>query len=212
MVVRHGERWLGTIGLADRPREGVREILGRLRNLGIRPIVMLTGDNRGVGEAIGKEVGVDEVRADLLPENKVTAIQELLRVHKQVAMVGDGVNDAPALANATVGIAMGGAGTAAALETADAALMGDDLSKLPFAVGLSRKARSVIRQNLYVSLTVIVLLVFTTISGVAGIGLAVLVHEGSTLVVIANALRLLAYDEQPIQADAVEAKALAAAR
>ena len=212
MVVRHGDRWLGTIGLADRPREGVREILSRLRNLGIRPIVMLTGDNRGVGEAIGKEVGVDEVRADLLPENKVTAIQELLRVHQQVAMVGDGVNDAPALANATVGIAMGGAGTAAALETADAALMGDDLSKLPFAVGLSRKARSVIRQNLYVSLTVIVLLVFTTISGVAGIGIAVLVHEGSTLVVIANALRLLAYSEQPIQADAVKLKATANAR
>ncbi|MBY0502657.1 MAG: cadmium-translocating P-type ATPase [Bryobacteraceae bacterium] len=209
MVVRHGERWLGTIGLADRPREGVREILGRLRNLGIRPIIMLTGDNRGVGEAIGKEVGVDEVRADLLPENKVTAIQELLTTHQQVAMVGDGVNDAPALANATVGIAMGGAGTAAALETADAALMGDDLSKLPFAVGLSRQARSVIRQNLYVSLTVIVLLVFTTISGVAGIGLAVLVHEGSTLVVIANALRLLAYNEEPIQADADKAKAVA---
>ncbi len=106
MVVRHGERWLGTIGLADRPREGVREILGRLRSLGIRPIVMLTGDNRGVGQAIGKEVGVDEVRADLLPENKVTAIQELLQVHQQVAMVGDGVNDAPAMASATVGICL----------------------------------------------------------------------------------------------------------
>lgn len=212
MVVRHGDRWLGTIGLADRPREGVREILNRLRNLGIRPIVMLTGDNRGVGEAIGKEVGVDEVRADLLPENKVTAIQELLKAHQQVAMVGDGVNDAPALANATVGIAMGGAGTAAALETADVALMGDDLSKLPFAVGLSRQARSVIRQNLYVSLAVIILLVFTTISGIAGIGLAVLVHEGSTLVVIANALRLLAYNEQTTQADPSKPEALAATR
>lgn len=212
MVVRHGDRWLGTIGLADRPREGVREILNRLRNLGIRPIVMLTGDNRGVGDAIGKEVGVDEVRADLLPENKVTAIQELLKAHQQVAMVGDGVNDAPALANATVGIAMGGAGTAAALETADVALMGDDLSKLPFAVGLSRQARSVIRQNLYVSLAVIILLVFTTISGIAGIGLAVLVHEGSTLVVIANALRLLAYNEQTTQADPSKPEAVAATR
>jgi Cd2+/Zn2+-exporting ATPase len=212
MVVRHGDRWLGTIGLADRPREGVREILNRLRNLGIRPIVMLTGDNRGVGDSIGKEVGVDEVRADLLPENKVTAIQELLKAHQQVAMVGDGVNDAPALANATVGIAMGGAGTAAALETADVALMGDDLSKLPFAVGLSRQARSVIRQNLYVSLSVIVLLVFTTISGIAGIGLAVLVHEGSTLVVIANALRLLAYNEQTTQADPSKPEAGAATR
>ncbi len=107
---------------------------------------------------------------------------------------------------------MGGAGTAAALETADAALMGDDLSKLPFAVGLSRKARSVIRQNLYVSLSVIVLLVVTTISGVAGIGLAVLVHEGSTLVVIANALRLLAYNEETTQVDGAKAKAVVAAR
>lgn len=193
MVVRHGDQWLGTIGVSDRPRPGVREILDLLRKLGIRPIVMLTGDNKGVGEAIAKEVGVDEIRADLLPEDKVTAIQELLKAHQQVAMVGDGVNDAPALANATVGIAMGGAGTAAALETADAALMSDDLSRLPFAVGLSRQARSIIRQNLYISLGVIVLLVLATTTGKAGIGLAVLVHEGSTLVVIANALRLLTY-------------------
>lgn len=193
MVVRHGDQWLGTIGVSDRPRPGVRQILDLLRKLGIRPIVMLTGDNRGVGKAIAKEVGVDEVRADLLPEDKVTAIQELLKVHERVAMVGDGVNDAPALANATVGIAMGGAGTAAALETADAALMSDDLSQLPFAVGLSRRARSIIRQNLCVSLGVIVLLVLATTTGKAGIGLAVLVHEGSTLIVIANALRLLSY-------------------
>ncbi len=193
MVVRHGEQWLGTLGVADKPRKGVREILNRLRALGLSPIVMLTGDNKGVGEAIGREVGVDQVRADLLPENKVEAIKELLASHKQVAMVGDGVNDAPALAVATVGIAMGGAGTAAALETADAALMGDDLAKLPIAVGLSRQSRSVIRQNLYVSLTVITVLVVSTVSGIAGIGVTVLVHEGSTLVVIANALRLLSY-------------------
>lgn len=193
MAVRHGERWLGVLGVADQPRKDVRATLDRLRGLGMKRLVMLTGDNAGVGAAIGREVGVDEVRADLLPEDKVTAIRELLATHGQVAMVGDGVNDAPALAHATVGIAMGGAGTAVALETADVALMGDDLAKLPFAVGLSRRARSIIRQNLYISLAVIALLILATTTGIFGIGPAVLVHEGSTLVVIANALRLLRY-------------------
>ncbi len=194
MVVRHGQRFLGVIGVADQPRPGVRQVLDQLRSLGMQAIVMLTGDNRGVGEAVGREVGVDVVKAELLPEDKVTTIKELLHRHGQVAMIGDGVNDAPALANATVGIAMGGAGTAVALETADVALMGDDLQKLPFAVGLSRRSRTVIRQNLYVSLFVIALLIFTTTTGHFGIGPAVLLHEGSTLIVIANALRLLAYN------------------
>lgn len=193
MAVRHGNRWLGVIGIADRPRAGVRDVLDQLRGLGITPIVMLTGDNRGVGHAIGQEVGVDEVRAELLPEDKVAAVRELLEQHGQVAMVGDGVNDAPALANSTVGIAMGGAGTAVALETADVALMADDLGKLPFALGLSRQARSIIRQNLYFSLAVIAFLILATTTGAFGIGPTVVVHEGSTLVVIANALRLLAY-------------------
>lgn len=194
MAVRYGERWLGVLGVADQPRPGVQGVLNQLRALGMQRIVMLTGDNRGVGEAIGKEVGVDEVKAELLPEDKVTTIQALLKQYGQVAMIGDGVNDAPALANATVGIAMGGAGTAVALETADVALMGDDLGKLPFVVGLSRQARSVIRQNLYVSLFVIALLIGATTTGYWGIGQAVLLHEGSTLVVIANALRLLTYN------------------
>ena len=193
MAVRHGARWLGVLGIADRPREGVTEVLGRLRALGIRSLVMLTGDNRGVGAAVGREVGVDEVRADLLPEDKVSAIREMLSAHGQVAMVGDGVNDAPALANATVGIAMGGAGTAVALETADVALMGDDLAKLPFAIGLGRAARGVIRQNLYISLGVIAALILATTTGYFGIGPAVFAHEGSTLLVLANALRLLGY-------------------
>jgi Zn2+/Cd2+-exporting ATPase len=193
MVVRYGSRWLGVIGVADRPRENVKEILDQLRGLKINPLVMLTGDNRGVGEAIGKEVGVDEVKADLLPEEKVAAIKDMLNTHGRVAMVGDGVNDAPALANATVGIAMGGAGTAVALETADVALMGDDLAKLPFAVGLSRTASAVIRQNLYLSLAAIAALILATITGMFGIGAAVATHEGSTLIVLANALRLLAY-------------------
>ncbi len=193
MVVRHGGRWLGAIGLADAPRPSARRTLNRLRQLGIDPLVMLSGDNAGVANAIAREVGIDQVRAGLLPEDKVTAVRELLKQHGQVAMVGDGVNDAPALANATVGVAMGGAGTAAALETADAALMGDDLAKLPFAIGLSRAARRIIRQNLVIALGTIVVLAAATTLGLARIGPAVVFHEGSTLVVIFNSLRLLAY-------------------
>lgn len=193
VAVRLGDRWLGVIGIADKPRENARAVLDQLRALKVKRLLMLTGDNAGVGEAIGKEVGIDEVKAGLLPEDKVTAIQELVKTYGRVAMVGDGVNDAPALANATVGIAMGGAGTAVALETADAALMGDDLSRLPFAVALSRKSRAIIRQNLYFSLFVIAVLVAASVGGLSGIGLIVIVHEGSTLVVIANALRLLAF-------------------
>ena len=202
MAVRQGERWLGVLGVADRPRPGVQAVLAELRKLSIRPLVMLTGDNRGVGDAIGRDVGVDEVRAELLPEDKVTAIKDLLAQHGRVAMIGDGVNDAPALAHATVGVAMGGAGTAVALETADVALMGDDLGRLPFAVGLSRRSRGIIRQNLFISLGVIALLIVSTITGIAGIGAAVLVHEGSSLVVIANALRLLRYDPPVVSAPA----------
>ena len=200
MIVRSGpmngrgeRRWVGVLGIADEAREGARDTVVKLREAGIDRIVMLTGDNAGVGNAVAQAVGITEVRASLLPEDKVTAIQELA-ADGRVAMVGDGVNDAPALAHATVGIAMGGAGTAAALETADVALMGDDLGRLPFVIGLSRQARRVIRQNLYVSLGVIAVLVVATAGGFAGIGPAVVVHEGSTLVVIANALRLLAYD------------------
>ena len=191
ITVRVGTRWMGVLGLADQPRPDVREVLDQLRRLGIAPIVMLTGDNQGVGDAIGAEVGVDAVKAGLMPEDKVTAVKDLLARHGMVAMVGDGVNDAPALAHATVGIAMGGAGTAVALETADVALMADDLGMLPFAVSLSRSARGVIRQNLYLSLAVIAILIVATTTGTMGIGPAVLVHEGSTLLVIANALRLL---------------------
>ncbi|MEO5568375.1 MAG: heavy metal translocating P-type ATPase, partial [Gemmatimonadaceae bacterium] len=191
-IVGGTPEWLGVIGVADQPREGVATTLNALRAIGVKKIVMLTGDNAGVGAAVAKSVGIDDVRAGLMPEDKVTAIKALAE-QGQVAMIGDGVNDAPALAHATVGIAMGGAGTAATLETADVALMGDDLSKLPFAVSLSRQARRVIRQNLYLSLAVIAALVVATVMGWARIGPVVIVHEGSTLLVIANALRLLAF-------------------
>ena len=196
MAVRAGDRWLGAIGLADQPRPTARETVAELHALGVRPVVMLTGDHRLVGEAVGRAVGADAVVADLLPEGKVAAIEALVREHGQCGMVGDGVNDAPALARATVGIAMGGAGTAAALETADVALMADDLGMLPFAVGLSRRARGVIRQNVGIALAVIALLIVASLTGLIGIGVAVLLHEGSTLAVIANALRLLTYERR----------------
>ncbi|MGH9202520.1 MAG: heavy metal translocating P-type ATPase, partial [Vicinamibacterales bacterium] len=127
MVVKHGDRWLGVLGLADRPRAEAREVLEQLRRLSIGRLIMLTGDNRGVAEAVARKLGVDDFRAELLPEDKVKAIKGVMAETGALAMVGDGVNDAPALAQATVGIAMGGAGTAVALETADVALMGDDL-------------------------------------------------------------------------------------
>ena len=193
MVLKVGNTFMGIIGLADRPRSEARPTMERLRALGIRMLVMLTGDNERVAAAIAEEVGLTDYRANLLPDQKAQAIQELRAQHGDVAMVGDGVNDAPALATATVGIAMGGAGTDVALETADVALMADDLSKLPFAVGLSRQAQRVIRENLVVSLGVIAILIPAAVFGLAGIGIAIVFHEGSTLIVVGNALRLLRY-------------------
>jgi Cd2+/Zn2+-exporting ATPase len=193
IVVRHGGRWLGVFGVADTARGAARGALTTLRHLGVQPIVMLTGDNEHVANAIGLEVGVDEVRAHLLPEDKALAIEALRQQYGGVAMIGDGVNDAPALARANVGIAMGAAGTAAALEAADVALMSDDIAQVPFAIGLARQTRRIILQNLTIALVVIILLIVATTTGTIGIGPAVVMHEGSTLVVIANALRLLAY-------------------
>ncbi|TAA26688.1 heavy metal translocating P-type ATPase [Pseudoxanthomonas winnipegensis] len=195
MVVRLGERDLGAIGLMDTPRADAREALEHLRTLGIERMIMISGDHRNVANAVAEQVGLDEAWGDLMPEDKVEAIRKL-REQDKVAMVGDGVNDAPAMANATVGIAMGAAGSDVALETADVALMADDLRNLPFAVGLSRRTRAVIRQNLFVSLGVVALLVPATIFGL-GIGPAVAMHEGSTLLVVINALRLLAYQGAP---------------
>ncbi len=193
MLVRRNEQFLGIVALADQPRDNARTTLQRLKQLGIRALIMITGDNPRVAAAIAKQVGITEFRAGLLPQEKVEAVRKLLRKHKKVAMVGDGVNDAPAMANATVGIAMGASGTDVALETADIALMSDDLGKLPFAVALSRRSRRIILQNLFVSLGVIALLLPATIAGAASISIAIIFHEGSTLVVVANALRLLRF-------------------
>jgi Cd2+/Zn2+-exporting ATPase len=194
MIVRLGSRDLGAIGLLDTPRAGAREALQRLRELGISRMIMISGDHQRVAQAVANEVGLDEAWGDLMPEDKVEAIRKL-REQDKVAMVGDGVNDAPAMANATVGIAMGAAGSDVALETADVALMADDLRHLPFAVGLSRHTRGIIRQNVFVSLGIVAFLVPATILGL-GIGPAVALHEGSTLLVVFNALRLLAYRDK----------------
>lgn len=193
MIVQRDAQFLGVLGVMDTPRENARRVIEELHALGVEQTIMLSGDNQRVAEAVAKEVGIREARGDLLPEQKVTFIAELARGSRRVAMVGDGVNDAPAMANATVGIAMGAGGSDVALETADVALMADDLRALPFATGLSRAARRIIQQNLLASLGMVAFLIPATIFGFAGIGLAVALHEGSTLVVVANALRLLAY-------------------
>ncbi len=196
MVVRAGERTVGVLGVMDTPRESARAVIGELHRLGVEQTIMLSGDHQRVADAVASAVGIREARGDLLPEAKVAAVVELARMHGQVAMVGDGVNDAPAMANATVGVAMGAGGSDAALESADVALMADDLHSLPFAVGLSRAARRIIRQNLWASLGMVAFLIPATVFGFARIRAAVALHEGSTLLVVANALRLLAFRDR----------------
>ena len=199
MIVAQDGRAVGLLAVRDEPRVEARAMLERLKSQGIKRTVMLTGDNRSVAEAIGRELGIDEVRAELLPEDKLAAIKELRTRYGKIIMVGDGVNDAPAMAEASVGVAMGGAGTDVALETADMALMGDDLTKFPYALALSRASRRMIVQNLFISLGVIALLVPSALLGLAGIGIAVVLHESSTLVVVLNALRLLRFTDRPFK-------------
>jgi Cd2+/Zn2+-exporting ATPase len=187
------DRLLGLIAVADTPRPGARAAVAALRAAGIPKVVMLTGDNRRTAHAIGAAVGVDEVCADLLPEDKVAQVRRLMDEHGAVAMVGDGVNDAPALAASTVGIAMGAGGTDVALETADVVLMSSDLSKLPDAIGLSRQGMRVVRQNLAFALAVIAALIASAILNWVSLPLGVVGHEGSTVIVVLNGLRLLGY-------------------
>jgi Cd2+/Zn2+-exporting ATPase len=196
MIVRQDDHYLGIIAVMDVARKEAKETLESLKQMGIRRMIMLTGDNQQVANAVAKTIGITDPMGGLLPEDKVAAIEKLKIEEGMVAMVGDGVNDAPAMAKSTVGIAMGAAGSDVALETADIALMADKLDNLPFAIGLSRKAKSIIRQNLWLSLGMVALLVPATILGWANIGVAVVFHEGSTLLVVANALRLLAYQRK----------------
>jgi len=193
MLIRQNDAYIGIIALMDTPRKEAKSTLEQLKKMGIKRMIMLTGDNQKVADAVAKEIGLTDAWGSLLPEEKVEAIKKLKEQESKVAMVGDGVNDAPAMANSTVGIAMGAAGSDVALDTADIALMADKLETLPFAIGLSRKAKGIIKQNLWVSLGIVALLIPSTILGLANIGVAVLIHEGSTLVVVFNALRLLTY-------------------
>jgi Cd2+/Zn2+-exporting ATPase len=193
MVVGKGKQLLGLLAVADTVRPDTKSTIGALHDLGIQHTVMLTGDNQQAASHIAEQVGVGEFQAELMPEDKVAAVNSLVELYQDTGMVGDGVNDAPALANATVGIALGGASTGVALETADVVLMADELVKLPFAVGLGRATRSLILQNLVIALGVIFFLMISALSGLAGLGITVVIHEGSTIVVALNALRLLGY-------------------
>ncbi|HEX8911653.1 MAG TPA: heavy metal translocating P-type ATPase [Humisphaera sp.] len=183
----------GLIALADQPRPAAAAAVAALKAAGVGHVVMLTGDALPVARLVAGSVGIDaaDVRADLLPEDKGTAVSALQERYGPLAMVGDGVNDAPAMALATVGVAMGGAGTDVALEAADVALMGDDLAKLPEAIALSRASRRVIAQNLVIALGTIAAVGPMAALGLVPLGLAVVLHEGSTVVVVLNALRLL---------------------
>jgi len=193
MLVAVEGRLAGVLAVADSLRTDAITAIQEMRRIGVRQTVLLTGDNPRVAAAIARQVGLTTVRAELLPQDKAMAVQALTSEFGPTGMVGDGVNDAPALANATVGIAMGGAATDVALETADVALMANDLSKLPFAIGLGRATRAVVLQNLVLSISAVGLLILAALTGVIGIGAAVVGHESVTLIVVFNALRLLGY-------------------
>lgn len=182
---------LALLAVADEVRGNSKSVIQKLHSLGIQKTIMLTGDNKGTATAIGQQVGVSEIQADLLPQDKLTFIKELRNKYDRVAMVGDGINDAPALAASTVGIAMGGAGTDTALETADIVLMADDLGKLPFTLKLSRKALFIIKQNITFSLGIKLLALLLVIPGWLTLWIAIFADMGATLIVTLNGIRLL---------------------
>lgn len=191
MIVAVDGRVIGVVAVADQIRQDAPEMVARLHRAGVEKVVMLTGDTRLVAEAVGKATGIDEIHASLLPEDKLDAVTELQRQGHTIAMVGDGVNDAPALATANIGVAMGAAGSAVAVETADIALMGDNLLKLPEAIGLAKRTVNVMKQNIAIALITVVLLLAGVFAGGVTMSIGMLVHEASVLVVIANAMRLL---------------------
>ncbi|WP_214892389.1 MULTISPECIES: heavy metal translocating P-type ATPase [unclassified Exiguobacterium] len=195
MIIGTEQTILAVIAVADEVRESSKEVIQKLHQMGIKKTIMLTGDNKGTGQAIGQQVGVTEIQAELMPEDKLNFIKHLRSEYGNVAMVGDGVNDAPALAASTVGIAMGGAGTDTAMETADVVLMGDDLSKLPFTVKLSRKSLNIIKANIAFALGIKLIALLLVIPGWLTLWIAIMSDMGATLLVALNSLRLMRVKE-----------------
>jgi Cd2+/Zn2+-exporting ATPase len=195
MIVAVDDAVIGVIAVADQIRTDAPDMVARLHDAGVKKVVMLTGDTQLVAEAIGEAVGIDEIHASLLPEDKLDAVAAMQRDGHTVAMVGDGVNDAPALATADIGVAMGAAGSAVAVETADIALMGDNLMKLPESVSLAKRTVNVMRQNIFIALATVVALLVGVFAGGVTMSIGMLVHEGSVLVVILNAMRLMRNDQ-----------------
>lgn len=195
VIVSEDQDILGAIFIADVPREDALTLVSRLKRSGVQKVVMLTGDNTRTAKAIAERLGIDEYRAEMLPEQKVAVIKSLKDQGHIVAMVGDGINDAPAMATADVGIAMGAAGTDVAMETADLVLMADRLEKLPYAIGLSRQTLNNIKQNVSFAVLVVLVLLMGVIGNVVVLASGMLVHEASVLLVILNAMRLLKYKE-----------------
>jgi len=181
----------GLIALRDTIRANAVDAVRALRHLGIEHVVVLTGDSDGAANVVATTVGADQVHAGLLPSDKVRIVEELLARYGSVAVVGDGVNDAPALATATVGIAMGAGGTDVALDTADVVLMADDVGRIPYAIQLGRRALRIVKQNVVVAVSVMVLLVIADVLGRITLPAGVVGHEGSTLLVTVSGLRLL---------------------
>jgi Cd2+/Zn2+-exporting ATPase len=199
MIVGTSQQYMGIIAVADEVREESASSIAELKKAGIRHTIMLTGDNEATARAMAAQTGIDEYRTELLPQDKAVVVKDLLQEYGQVAMVGDGINDAPALATATVGIAMGGAGTDVALETADIALMTDDLGKLPFTVRLSRAALGIIRQNIGFSLAIKLIAVGAVFPGWLTLWLAILADTGATVLVTLNGMRLLRMNPENIR-------------
>lgn len=195
MLLGTNEDVLALIAVADQVRDTSYTVIEKLKNLGIHHTIMLSGDNRFTANAIAKQIGMTDVHGDLLPEDKLTMMNKLKSEHGRVAMVGDGINDAPALATATIGIAMGGAGTDAALETADIALMDDDISKLPYTIGLSKRALAIIKQNISFAFLIKIIALLLVIPGWLTLWIAVVADVGATLLVVVNSMRLMRVKE-----------------